>query len=56
MHTQKHIHYQLKVFGHPQIFLFLILKVLSLMNQVRHHNGFIYYTKFKSFSVTLSLV
>ena len=32
--------YQSKVFGHPQKFLFLILKVLFLMKQVKHHNVF----------------
>ena len=45
-----------KVFGHPQNFLFLILKVLFLMKQVKHHNVFIYYTKYKSPSVTLTFV
>ena len=28
-------------------FSFLILKVLFLMKQVKHHNGFIYYTKYE---------
>ena len=37
-----------KVFGHPQKFLFLILKVLYLMKQIKHHNAFIYYAKYKS--------
>ena len=32
--------------------LFLILKVLFLMKQVKHHNHFIYYTKYKSFLAT----
>ena len=48
-----YIHYQSKEFGHPQNFLFLILKVLFFMKQVKHHNGIIYYTKYKSFWVTL---
>ena len=47
------IHYQSKVFGHP---LFLILKVLFLMKQVKHHNVFICYTKYKSSSITLTFV
>ena len=38
----------LPVFSHPQKFLFLILKVLFLKKQVKHHNGFIYHTKYKS--------
>ena len=41
------MHNQSKVFGHAQKFLFLILKGLFLMKQVKHHNGFIYYTKYK---------
>ena len=46
-----HIYYQSKVFGHPQNFLFLILKVLFLIKQVKHHNAFFYYyTKYKSTS------
>ena len=36
--------------------LFGILKVLLFMKQVKLHNVFIYYTKNKSFSVTLNLV
>ena len=32
-------HHQSKVFGHPKNFLFLILKVLFIMKQVKHHNG-----------------
>ena len=51
-----HIHYPSKVFDHPQKFLFLNLKLLFLMKQVKHHNGFIHYTKYKSSSVTLTLV
>ena len=39
-----YIHCQSKVFGHPKKVLFLILKVLFLMKQVKHHNVFIYYT------------
>ena len=35
---------------------FLIPKVLFLIKQVKHHNDFIYYTKYKSSSVTLTLV
>ena len=48
-----HVHYQSKLFGHTPKFLFLILKVLFLMKQVKHHNVFIYFTKYKSSSVTL---
>ena len=51
-----HIHYKSKVFGYSQKLLFLILKVLFLMKEVKHHNVFIYYTKYKSSSVTLTLV
>ena len=32
------------------------LKVLFLMKQVKHHSVFIYHTKYKSSSVTLTLV
>ena len=39
-----------------QKFLFLILKVLLLMVQIKHHNVFFNYTKYKSSSVTLTLV
>ena len=39
-----YINYQSKVFVHPQKFLYLILKVLFLMKQVKHHNVFIYHT------------
>ena len=31
-------------------------KVLFLMKQVKHHNGFIYHTKYKSSTVILTLV
>ena len=52
--------YQSKVLGHPQkilfFILFLILKVLFLMKQVKHHNSFIYYIKYKSSTVTLTKV
>ena len=34
------VHYLSKVLGPPQKFLFLILKVLFLMKQVKYHNGF----------------
>ena len=34
------MHYQSKVFSHPKKFLFLILKVLILMKQVKHHHVF----------------
>ena len=51
-----HVHYQSKVFGQPQKILFLILKVLFLMKQVKHHNVFIHYFRYKSSSVTLTLV
>ena len=50
-----YVHYQSKVFGYPQRFSFLIQKVLILMKQVKHHNILIYYTKYKSSSVTLTL-
>ena len=40
------MHYQSKVYGHPQKFLFLILNVLFLMKQVKHHDGFIHSTKY----------
>ena len=52
-HTHIYIHYQLKVFSHPQIF-FSIQKVLFLMKRVKHHNGFIYHTKYKSSWATLN--
>ena len=45
-----------KEFGYLKKKLFLIIKVLFLMKQVKHHNTFIYYTKYKSLSVTLTLV
>ena len=45
-----------KVYGYPQRFLFLILKVLSLMKQLNHHNVFIYYSKYKFFSALFTLV
>ena len=51
-----YIYYQSKVFGHPQKFLFLILKVLFFMKQVKHHNVFIHYSKYKSSLVTFTLV
>ena len=35
-------------------FLFLILKLLFLMKQVKHQNFFIYYSKYKSFWTTLN--
>ena len=37
-------------------FLFLLLKVLFLMKQVKHRNGCIYYTRYKSSSVTFTLI
>ena len=43
-----YIYKQSKVFGHAPKSLFLILKLLFLMKQVKHHNVFIYYTKYKS--------
>ena len=51
-----YIHYQSKVFGIPQKFLFLFLKILSLMKQFKHHCSLIYYTKYKSSLVILTLV
>ena len=39
-----------------EFFKFLILKVLFSMQQVEHHNGFIYYSKYKSSSETLTFV
>ena len=56
IYIQQYIHYQSKVSGYPQKFLFLIQKVLILMKQVKCHNVFIYYTKYKPSSVTLTLV
>ena len=44
------------MFDHPQKFSFLILKLLFLIKQVKHHKVFIYNTKYKSSSVTLILV
>ena len=46
--------YQSKVFGHPQKCLFVILKVLFLAKQIKHHNDFIYYTKYKPSGDTLN--
>ena len=43
-----YLHNMSKVFCHPQKFLFLILIVLFLMKQVKHHSGFIHSTKYKS--------
>ena len=40
----------------PSKYLFLILKVLFMMKQVKHHYVFIDYIKYKSSSVTLTLV
>ena len=37
-----------------KIFLFLILTVFFFTKQVKHHNIFIYYTKYKSFWATLN--
>ena len=34
--------------------LFLILKLLFLLKQVKHHNGFIHYTLYKSSWATLN--
>ena len=48
-----YICYKSKVFGYPQKFLFLNPKVLFLMKQVKHQNGFIYITKSKSSWATL---
>ena len=45
-----------KEFGDLQNFLFPILKVLFLMKQVKYHDVFIYYTKYKYSSVTLTVV
>ena len=53
IHTYTHTH-QSKVFGYPQKLLFLILKVLFLMKKFMHHNGFVYYTKYKSSQATLN--
>ena len=33
-----YIHYQSKVFGHPQKFLFLILSIIFKQKQIKHHN------------------
>ena len=51
-----YIHKQLKVFGNPQKCVFPILKGLLVTKQVKHHNDFIYYTKCKSFSASLTLI
>ena len=48
------MHYQSKVLGNPQKLLFLIQKVLFLMKQVKHYNGFTYYTKYKFSWATLN--
>ena len=65
MHTHTHtyiyiyiyiciyIYYQSKVFGHPQNFLFLFLKLLFLMKQVKYQNVFIYYPKYMSSQATI---
>ena len=37
------------------IYIYIILKQLFLMKQIKHHNVFIYYAKYKSSSVTLIL-
>ena len=42
------MHYQSKVFGNTQNFLFPILKVLFLMKQVKHYS----YTKYMSICIT----
>ena len=42
-----------KIFGHPEKFLFLILKVLLVMKQVKHYSGFIYYIIIQFFFITL---
>ena len=42
---QKYLATLSKVFGHPQKLSFLILKLSFLMNQVKHSNVSIYYTK-----------
>ena len=47
-HTYKYMLYQSNVFDTPQNSSFLILDVLFLMKQIKHHNSFIYYTKCKS--------
>ena len=39
-----------------KIFLFLILNVLFLMEQVKQHNVFIYYSEYRFSSVNLTLV
>ena len=57
-HTHTHTHIYIYIYIYYQyfatlkIFLFLTVKVLFLLN--KHHNGFIYYTKYKSFWVTLN--
>ena len=37
-----------KYLATPNFFLFLVLKMLYLMKQVKHYNYFIYYTKYYS--------
>ena len=50
------MHYQSKVYGQHQKFLFIILKVLFFMKQVKHNNIFIHFTKYKFSSVIVTLV
>ena len=42
------------MFSNPQKVSFLILKVLFLRKQLKHHSGFIYHTKYKSSWATLN--
>ena len=50
------MHNQTKIFDHRQKFLFLILKVLFLIKQVKHHCGIFYHTKCKYFRATLKQI
>ena len=51
-----YIYYQSKVFSHSPNFLFLIQKGLFLMKQVKHHDVFICYIKYKYSTVNVTLV
>ena len=51
--TETNKEYQSKVIGRPQNFLFLILKVLFLMKQVKHNNGLLIYFGSLSFRIQM---
>ena len=52
--TWRYIYTTSQKYLNPSKFLFPILKVLYSMKQVKHHNGFIYYTEYKSSWATLN--